>query len=84
MSVTTRFRYRFYPSDEQELLLRKTIGCARYVFNRGLRLRQDMWAKGNSINYEDTAAALTAWKKEPDGHPSASSEQSSPDIAGKE
>jgi putative transposase len=25
-----------------------------------------MWAKGNSINYEDTAAALTAWKKEPE------------------
>ncbi|MBU6186443.1 MAG: helix-turn-helix domain-containing protein [Cyanobacteria bacterium REEB444] len=30
MSTTQKaFKYRFYPTSEQEILLRRTIGCAR-------------------------------------------------------
>ncbi|WP_156341292.1 helix-turn-helix domain-containing protein, partial [Pseudanabaena sp. 'Roaring Creek'] len=28
------FKYRFYPTPEQETLLRRTMGCARLVYNR--------------------------------------------------
>ncbi|MEB3124984.1 MAG: helix-turn-helix domain-containing protein [Synechococcales bacterium] len=27
------FKYRFYPTAEQETLLRRTMGCARLVYN---------------------------------------------------
>ena len=32
------FKYRFYPTAEQEHLLRRTIGCARLVYNKALFL----------------------------------------------
>ncbi|MEH2284829.1 MAG: helix-turn-helix domain-containing protein [Nostoc sp.] len=28
------FKYRFYPTSEQEKLLKMTMGCARLVYNR--------------------------------------------------
>ncbi|MHC5755549.1 MAG: helix-turn-helix domain-containing protein, partial [Nostoc sp.] len=30
------FKYRFYPTPEQETLLRRTMGCTRLVYNRAL------------------------------------------------
>jgi putative transposase len=33
------FKYRFYPTPEQETLLRRTIGCTRLVYNRALSER---------------------------------------------
>lgn len=30
------YRYRFYPTDEQRILLEKTFGCCRFVYNKGL------------------------------------------------
>lgn len=27
------FKYRIYPNSEQEMLIRKTVGCARFVYN---------------------------------------------------
>ncbi len=35
------FSYRFYPTAEQESLLRKTLGCVRLVFNRALAARTE-------------------------------------------
>jgi putative transposase len=37
------FRFRFYPSPDQELLLRRTIGCARLVYNKALAERSVAW-----------------------------------------
>jgi Helix-turn-helix domain len=36
------FKYRFYPTSEQETLLRRTIGCTRLVYNRALSERTQM------------------------------------------
>mgnify|MGYP001599207657 CR=1 FL=1 len=33
------FRYRFYPTPDQEALLRRTIGCTRLVYNKALAER---------------------------------------------
>ncbi|MEH2219528.1 MAG: helix-turn-helix domain-containing protein [Nostoc sp.] len=37
------FKYRFYPTSEQEILLRRTMGCARLVYNRALAARTEAW-----------------------------------------
>jgi putative transposase len=37
------FRYRFYPTPEQEHLLRKSLGCVRWVYNRMLATRIEAW-----------------------------------------
>lgn len=37
------YRYRIYPTVEQEDLLAKTFGCVRYVYNWGLNLKSELW-----------------------------------------
>jgi putative transposase len=59
------FRYRFYPSPSQEVFLRKTIGCCRYVYNHFLALRINEWVENKkSISYNETSRLLTLLKKE--------------------
>ena len=41
-----RYRYRCYPDSSQQSASRGALGCARVVFNDGLRLRQDACAAG--------------------------------------
>lgn len=61
------FRYRFYPTPEQEALLRRTLGCVRLVYNRALDARSTAWAtESKSISYLQTSALLTGWKKQDD------------------
>ena len=65
--MVVRYRFRFCPSARQRRLLGKTFGCVRYVYNRALALRKDAYAENKTkINYAETSAALTLWKKEPD------------------
>ena len=33
------FKYRIYPNKNQEILINKTLGCTRFVFNHFLDLR---------------------------------------------
>jgi putative transposase len=62
-----RFRYRFYPTPEQEHLLRRTIGCCRLVYNKALSERTEAWVKGKkSLGYAEQARRLTQWKKLPE------------------
>lgn len=37
------YKYRLYPTKEQEILLEKTFGCCRYVFNRALALKTELF-----------------------------------------
>lgn len=61
------FKYRFYPTAEQESLLRRTLGCARLVYNRALAARTEAWyERQESIDYVQTSALLTGWKKQDD------------------
>jgi putative transposase len=61
------FKYRFYPTPEQETLLRRTIGCTRLVYNRALSERTQAWyGRQERVGYVETSAMLTAWKKEDD------------------
>ncbi len=59
------FRYRFYPTAEQEDLLRRTMGCARLVYNRALAERTQAWYERQArVGYAETSVMLTLWKKE--------------------
>lgn len=61
------FKYRFYPTPEQETLLRRTIGCTRLVYNRALSKRTQAWyERQERIGYHESSAMLTQWKKEED------------------
>ena len=58
------YRFRFYPTPEQEQLLRRTVGCCRKVYNLALEARSVAWtAERRSVTYVQTSAMLTQWKK---------------------
>jgi putative transposase len=61
------YRYRFYPTPEQESLLRRTVGCCRFVYNRALALRQEAWAqRQEKISGYALIKKITDWKKDPE------------------
>jgi putative transposase len=61
------FKYRFYPTPEQETLLRRTMGCARLVYNRALAARTEAWyERQQRVGYSETSTMLTSWKKQED------------------
>jgi putative transposase len=39
MRAQRAYRYRFYPTPTQVVVLARTFGAARYVYNWALRLR---------------------------------------------
>ncbi|GEC06289.1 transposase [Streptomyces spinoverrucosus] len=61
--VKRAFKYRFYPTDAQAAELSRTFGCVRKVYNMALAARTEAWARGERVNYNQTSAMLTAWKK---------------------
>jgi putative transposase len=61
------FHYRFYPTTEQEVFLRQTIGCTRLVYNKALAAHSEAWVTNKkSLGYADQSRNLTAWKKIPE------------------
>jgi putative transposase len=56
--VKLRYKYRLYPAPAQRGALARAFGCARVVFNDGLRIRQEAHAAG--LPYP-TDAELSAW-----------------------
>jgi putative transposase len=59
------FKFRFYPTPEQETLLRRTIGCVRLVYNRALAVRTEAWyQRQERIGYYQSSAMLTEWKRD--------------------
>jgi len=57
--------YRFYPTPEQDNLLRRTLGCVRLVYNKALHERTQGWyERQERIGYNETSSMLTAWKQE--------------------
>ncbi|NEO69978.1 RNA-guided endonuclease TnpB family protein [Moorena sp. SIO3H5] len=65
--VEKAYRYRFYPTPEQETLLRRTLGCVRLVYNKALDARTSGWYKrSRRISYKETSLMLTEWKKQDD------------------
>ena len=59
------FKYRIYPNREQRILLAKTFGCTRFVYNYYLAKRKDAYEKdGITLSYSACAKDLVSLKKE--------------------
>lgn len=58
------YKYRFYPTPEQEKLLARTFGCVRFVYNSVLRYRIDaFYEHKEKIGYLAANAELSRMKK---------------------
>ncbi len=67
MSKKTKraYKYRFYPTEEQKIILAQTFGCCRFIYNWGLSTRKTAYFQhGQSLYYNDLAAMLPALKQE--------------------
>ena len=67
------FQFRIYPDQKQRILMAKTMGCSRFVYNHFLNRRINHYqATGKGLDYKSCAKELTAlkkglpWLKEPD------------------
>jgi len=59
------FKFRIYPNKEQEAFLMQSFGCARFVFNWGLSVKNEEYAKTKkSSNYYELNKKLPELKKE--------------------
>ena len=58
------YKFRFYPTDEQRIILAQTFGCVRFVYNWGLSTRSTAYKSGVKLFYNDLAAMLPELKKQ--------------------
>lgn len=65
MIVNKAYKFRIYPNKEQEILINKTFGCSRFVFNHFLAKWEDAYKQtGKGLTYNACSAQLTQLKKE--------------------
>ena len=59
------YKFRIYPNKKQEVLIQKTFGSCRFVFNHYLAKRIEMYKGDKStLNYNKCSKELTALKRE--------------------
>jgi putative transposase len=65
MRVKKAFRFRIYPTKKQEIIIAKTIGSSRYVFNHFLEQWNNTYREtGKGLTYNTCSAGLTQLKKD--------------------
>ena len=65
MLVNKAYKFRIYPNREQEVLVAKTIGCSRFVYNYFLAKWDNAYEEtGKGLTYNACSAELTQLKKE--------------------
>src|SRR5699024_9830179 len=58
------YKFRLYPNKEQEILINKTIGSSRFVFNYFLNLwNEEYKTTGKGLSYNTCATMIPALKK---------------------
>ena len=58
------YKVRIYPNAEQTVLMEKTFGCARFVFNQTLNIRKTAYRQfGVSLSGYDCVKALPEMKE---------------------
>lgn len=67
------YKYRIYPNKQQKILISKTFGCTRFVYNYYLAKRKEVYEnESRTMNYYECCKDLTKlkteleWLKEPD------------------
>lgn len=71
--VEKAYKFRIYPNKKQEELINKTFGCCRFVYNRYLAKRIELYKNNKeTYSYKQCSSDLTnlkkelVWLKEPD------------------
>ena len=63
--IEKAYKFRIYPTKEQETLIQRTFGCSRFVYNKYLAKRIHLYkTEKQTINYNTCSADLTQLKKE--------------------
>lgn len=58
------YKFRIYPNKAQEILIQKTFGCVRFVYNHYLAKRIEMYQLDKStLNFKNCCADVTQLKK---------------------
>ena len=52
MKRNIAYRYRIYPNEAQEILLQKTFGCARFIWNQMLEEIKRSYEEEHKTKYE--------------------------------
>ncbi len=59
------FKFRLYPDKKQEMQMKKTFGCCRYVHNYYLNKRIELYESGKqTMNYNACSADMTNLKQQ--------------------
>lgn len=59
------YKFRIYPTPEQQLLINKTFGCCRFVYNKYLAKRKEAYETDKkTLNYYACASDLTVLKRD--------------------
>lgn len=67
MIINKAYKFRIYPDIEQQILIAKTIGCSRFVFNHFLAKWDSTYKEtGKGLTYIACSAELTQLKKQED------------------
>jgi len=65
MIISKSFKYQLRLTQQQESLCNQTAGSCRYVWNRGLALKKELWEKKKqNLSRFDLDSLLIEWKKE--------------------
>ncbi|MDQ0177935.1 IS200/IS605 family element RNA-guided endonuclease TnpB [Bacillus chungangensis] len=65
MLANKAYKFRIYPTREQAILINKTIGCSRFVFNHFLAKWNDTYGEtGKGLSYKECSSKLPSLKEE--------------------
>lgn len=65
MNIHKAFKFRLYPNKEQAILINKTIGCSRFVYNHFLNQWNETYKEtGKGLSYGKCSAQLPFLKKQ--------------------
>lgn len=65
MLANKAYKFRIYPTREQAILINKTIGCSRFVFNHFLAKWNDTYGEtGKGLSYKECSSELPSLKEE--------------------
>src|SRR5699024_12788169 len=63
MKIHKAYKFRLYPNKEQAILINKTIGCSRFVYNHFLNQWNETYKEtGKGLSYGKCSAQLPGLK----------------------
>lgn len=66
-TIDKAYKGVLYPNEEQKILIAKTLGCCRFVYNRFLNERKTEYKEnGRTVSYVDQCKELPGMKKDPE------------------